>query len=122
MSAQQLSDFTDAAKIKLLEWRMAFVWFSLFSAVSLASATLGALTNANWSMMDTQGKVQMVLAIFVSWGTTMMAFFSKAAKKVEQQITPDSGTAFITRTDTQSQTVKVSSNPPAETPQPPKTP
>lgn len=93
MSASQLTDVT---KIKILEWRMAILWFFFFSSVSLASATIAALQNVVWANMDAQAKILMALCIFVSWGTTMMAFFSKAAKKVENQITD---TTTVTQTN-----------------------
>ena len=96
MSASQLTDVT---KIKILEWRMAILWFFFFSSVSLASATIAALQNVVWANMDAQAKILMALCIFVSWGTTMMAFFSKAAKKVENQITD---TTSVTQTQTNS--------------------
>lgn len=83
MSLQQASDMT---RSKLLEWKMAILWFFFFTVVSLSSAILTSLMNANWSTMDGQGKVEMALGIVVSWGTTMMAFFSKAAKKVENDL------------------------------------
>lgn len=110
MSVEQFSTNTKSA---IIEWRMAICWFVLFSTVSLAAATMGALTNANWSTMDGQGKFQMLLAIFVSWGTTMMAFFSKAAKKVENEILPEGGSSIQTvqTTQTDTQSVKVTTKP-----------
>lgn len=109
MSLQQLSDGASEAKIKLLEWRMAICWFVLFSTVSLASALVSSLVNSRWDMMEAQDKILMTLTVFISWGTTMMAFFSKAAKKVEQQITPEnSSSTEVTRTES----VKVETTPP----------
>lgn len=121
MSVQQINEgagqLLAAAKIKALEFRMAAVWFLLFTTVSLAAAIQTALTNANWSNMGGQDKFLMCIGVFTSWGTTMMAFFSKAAKKVEQQITPDSGsTAFFRQTtDVQQQTTKITQPPTEQT-------
>lgn len=89
MSLQQASDMT---KEKLLEWRMAILWFMFFTVVSLASAINASMVNADWNTMDKQGVLEMVLNIIIVWGTTMMAFFSKAAKKVEGDLGLDDST------------------------------
>ena len=107
MSAQQ---FTDSAKIKLLEWRMAICWFVLFTIGSLASAISASLVNADYSAMNGQSRFLMYLAIIISWANTMMAFFSKAAKKVDSQINGD-GTQFITRAHTETDSLKISAAP-----------
>lgn len=73
-------------KLQALAWRIAITWFFFFSGVSLASALITALTNVNWSTMDVQAKILMGLSVFVSWGTTMMAFFSNATKKIQTEI------------------------------------
>ena len=111
MSAQQI---LDVAKIKALEWKMAVCWFILFTVVSLASAISASLLNADYSVMTGQDKFLMYLAIIISWGNTMMAFFSKAAKKVDQQINGDSPTSFITRSHLEQDSYKIS--PAATTP------
>ena len=105
MSTQQVGDAANAAKIKILEWRMAILWFGFFTVVSLSASILASLQNTNYTGLDGQGKFMMVLAILISWGNTMMAFFSKAAKKVDQQINGD--TQFITRVHAETDSVKV---------------
>ncbi len=86
MSVQQ---FAGEAKIKVLEWYMAVCWFVLFTINALCTAILASLVNSDWDNMNHQSKFLMVVAVLGSWANTMLAFFSKAAKKVEQQITPD---------------------------------
>lgn len=113
MSLQQIGDTMNSAKIKMLEWKMAVVWFIFFTVVSLSTSILASLQNTDYSTIDTQGKVMMWLAIIISWGNTMMAFFSKAAKKVDGEINGND-TQFITRAHSETDTVKIS---PAITPE-----
>ena len=118
MSVQQATDVLSAAKVKVLEWYMACIWFVLFSIGALCTAILASLVNSDWDNMNHQSKFLMVVAIVGSWTNTMLAFFSKAAKKVERQIMPDDGTQFVTRIDSTTQTVKVSQTPPIDPPNP----
>jgi hypothetical protein len=107
-----MSDQINKAKLAIIEWRMAIAWFCFFTATSLTGAVLASLQNTNYSTMDTQGKLMMWLAVFLSWGNTMLAFFSRAAKKVERQFGDD--TQFITRTQSVTDSLKVSPEPPAK--------
>ena len=104
MSAQQ---FCDTAKIKALEWRMAVLWFVLFSVNSLCSCIVAAMAGSVWSNLQTQEKFTVIVAIVGNWTGTIMALFSKAAKKVEQEV--DGGS--VTRTDTVTQSVQVTNAP-----------
>lgn len=86
MSAEKLGH---AVKIKVLEWWAAAAWLFLFTTVSLCTAITASLVNSDWDNMNGQSKFLMFVAIIGSWGNTMLAFFSKAAKRVQQQITDD---------------------------------
>lgn len=104
-----LPQFTDTAKIKLLEWRMAILWFVLFSVNSLCSCVVAAMAGSVWSSLGTQEKFTMVVAILGNWTGTIMALFSKAAKKVDQELDG----ATVTRTDTVTQSTQVTQQPPS---------
>lgn len=80
----------------------------MFSLVSLGASTLSAIVNIDWAKLNPQARFIVYITIFVSWGTTMMAFFSQAAKKIEDGQLPINGgssikagdTDFLTKTET----------------------
>lgn len=123
MSAQQAKDNISSAASTLWEWRIAIIMFMLFSINSLCMITLASLAGADWVMLDKQAKFMIYIAIMGNWTGTILAFVSKQAARIKKtgEILPeDGGTQFITRAtqQTQSETVKVSSTPPASIVQP----
>lgn len=88
MSDETKSNIAGAAS-NLWQFRIAAVWFFLFSSVSLGTAIMAALTGATWNLLDGQSKFMICLAVFVNWGGQMMAFISKQAKKIESGEIPD---------------------------------
>ena len=81
-----MSKIFTTAKLQVIAYRMAIVKFCFFTLVSLSSAIIGALTNVNWKDMDYQAKFLMLLTIFVVWGNTMMAFFTSATNRIQQDL------------------------------------
>lgn len=82
-------------------WRFAILWFVLFSLNALGTAIIAALTGADWFTLDPQSKFMICVAIFVNWSGTIMAFMSKAAKKIESGQLPFDDTSFIEKQPTQ---------------------
>lgn len=109
-------DVKDNSKLNMKRvwlYRIAIVWALMFSLVSLGASTLSAIVNIDWSKLNPQARLIVYITIFVSWGTTMMAFFSQAAKKIEEGQLPINGattviagdTAVITKAEITAQTV-----------------
>lgn len=88
--------------LKAIAWRMKIAWFFFFSGVSLAGALVTALTNTTWSTIDTQGKVLICLSVFITWGNTMMAFFSNTTKDIQTEIDQEASSTINTSSGTQS--------------------
>lgn len=98
---------------KFLLMKMQIAWFCFFTLVSLGSALDTALTGAQWDQIDNQTKFMICLGVFVSWGTTMMALFSKAMARVKDGGQPfeDDDSATTTKTVSASvQTTETKSN------------
>lgn len=90
-----MSEWLSKAKEQvLIYWFLGF-YVLLFTTSALASCLLASLIGATWATLDMQGKWMIVLAVFVNWSTTMMAFFNKAAQRVR------SGELPISTDDTQ---------------------
>ena len=107
-------------------YRIAICWFFVFSLNALATAILAASIGTMWADLHYQDRFEIVLAIIVNYTGTMMAFMSKAAKKVEDggsivdlavSGSSNGGTQMITKTDIQSTTIqqKSPSTPPTAT-------
>lgn len=69
-------------------WRFAIFYVILFSLNALGTSILAALTGTEWATLDTQQRFMICVAIFVNWTGVLMAFFSKAAKKIEDGDSP----------------------------------
>lgn len=86
-------------------YRVAIIWFCLFSINALCTAIVVALVGCTWIALDFQSKFIIIIAIVGNWTGTIMAFVSKSAKKIEEtgnplditQITGD--TTFVKKTD-----------------------
>lgn len=102
--------FTKAKEQIIIYWLLGF-YFLLFSASALASCALASLIGANWSTLDKQGRYMIALAIFVNWSTIMLAFFNKAATKIQSgdlPIAPDDS-QLISRKTVETKSVKTES-------------
>ena len=69
-------------------YKMAIWWFVLFSLNSLGTCFIAASAGCVWENLGTQEKITVIVAVFVNWTGTIMAYLSKAAKKGELTI-PD---------------------------------
>lgn len=65
---------------------MAIVKFFFFASVSLCTSIVAALTNVSWEALSGQEKFLLLLTVAISFGNTMMAFFTSAEKKLESQL------------------------------------
>lgn len=92
-----MSDQINSIISKAVAWRMAVLWFVLFSLNALGSSVIAALTGAQWSELDGQSKFMICLAVFVNWSGTVMAFFKSAAKKIESGQLPFDDTTTTTK-------------------------
>jgi hypothetical protein len=106
MSVQQVKDTLTTS---LIEFRMAIIYFALFSLSAICSALMMSLANVTWSTLDGQGKFMIVVATVWNWATTTMAFVSKQATRIKQtgSIFPDGDTQQFTRIDTQQQKTEI---------------
>ena len=81
MSAEQIKTTLTTS---LVEFRMAILYFSLFSVNAFCSARMIALANVTWSTLDTQGKFMIWVALIWNWTNTVLAFMSKQATRIKQ--------------------------------------
>lgn len=75
-------------------YRIVILWALLFSFSALGSAILSAIVNVDWSKLNAQAKFIIFITVFVNWATVMMAFFSQAARKLEEGKLPINGTTI----------------------------
>lgn len=88
-----------AAKEKLILWWIVGFWTFFFSFSSLCTAIVGALYGMRWAQIETQDKFVVCLIIFINWSITMMAFFSKAAARIQKGELPLSeGEQLVSKT------------------------
>jgi len=101
MSAEQIKSTISTS---LIEYKMAIVYFVLFSINALCSALMIALANVTWSGLDSQGKFMIGVALIWNWTTTILAFMSKQATRIKQtgDLFPSGDTQQFVRTETQS--------------------
>ncbi len=94
-----MSAMIDKARLAAIEFRMAIFWFFLFSMNALGTCVLASLTGTKWGTLDGQSKFLIIVAIFVNWSGTIMAFVSRAARRINQtgEIFPQGDTQFIPR-------------------------
>lgn len=108
MSVQQA---TDIVRLNVIEYRMAILWFFLFSINSLCSALMIALANVTWVTLDFQGKFMIVVALIWNWTTTIMAFLSAQAKRIKKtgDLFPigEDDTQRFTKTDQTTQVTQI---------------
>ena len=95
---------------KALEWKMAAVWFILFSFNSLATCLIASLVNCNWVQMDGKAKLLMGLVVFANWTGTIMALIVNAGKRIQQgqPLFPTGDTQFMTQTHSETDSVNLS--------------
>jgi hypothetical protein len=79
-----MPEFVEAARLKIIECRIAVFWFFLFSVNALCSALMIALANVTWGALDGQGKFMIVVALAWNWTNTIMAFISNSARRIKQ--------------------------------------
>lgn len=79
-----MSEVISQAKASIWEWRVAIMYFILFSINSLSTVLLATLTGVNWTALPTQGKVMIVIAVIANWTGTIMAFVSQQAKRIKK--------------------------------------
>jgi hypothetical protein len=77
-----MSELISKAKEQILMRALMMMYALLFTCAALASSLLASLIGATWSQLDTQGKVMIVLAVFVNWSTVMLAFVNRAATRL----------------------------------------
>jgi len=95
-----VGDLFSKATLQVLGWRIAVAWFILFSFNSLLTATIAALTGTKWNTLDAQAHFLIVCAILANWTGTIMAFVSKAASKVKNELENVNSTVTKTTSDT----------------------
>jgi NADH:ubiquinone oxidoreductase subunit 6 (subunit J) len=81
-----MSQLMDKARLQVIAYRMAIMWFFLFSINSLCSCIVAASAGSVWTNLDAQAKVTVIIAVIGNWTGTIMAFLSDARKKIEQEI------------------------------------
>ncbi len=84
-----MGDLFSKATLRVIAWRMAIFWFVLFSINALFTATIAALTGTDWEAINNQKRFLIVLAILTNWTGTIMAFVSRAAGKLREEIDND---------------------------------
>ena len=83
---------------KAWEFRLAALMFGLFSINSLGSCVLAASAGCVWDNLDWQSRLTVILAVIVNWTNAVMAYVSKAAKKIESGQPPiGDDTSFVTK-------------------------
>lgn len=100
MSVQQAKDAATNVGANIWELRMAILMFVIFSASSLCTCIIAALTGAVWANMDGQTKFMICLIIFVNWSGTVTAFISKQSariKKTGELFPDDDDGAFVVK-------------------------
>lgn len=112
-----MSAIIETAKEKIfLYWGVGF-YIVLFSLVALGTSWQTATAGVNWSEADHDSKVRMLVGMFVTWGTVMMAFLNKGISKVangELPIGIDGTQTTITQTQhTETDSSSVAKIPPA---------
>lgn len=65
----------------LIYWGVIF-YVLLFSAVALGTSWQTATAGIDWSEATSDSKMRMLVGMFVTWGTVMMAFLNKGIAKV----------------------------------------
>jgi hypothetical protein len=81
-------------------WRFAILYFLLFSINALCTSITAALVGSDWANLDRQSKFMICIAVLANWTGCLLAFISKAAKKVESGQPLFSDTTFITKETT----------------------
>ena len=80
-----MTEFFNKARVAAVYWRMAILWFGLFSLNSLGTAILASLAGADWATLNTQARFTICVSVFVNWTGTIMAFLSKASHRLEDE-------------------------------------
>ncbi|MDE2097616.1 MAG: hypothetical protein KGL39_10245 [Patescibacteria group bacterium] len=94
-----MSDLVKGTITQARMWRMAIFWFILFSINSLCTCIVSAMAGSVWANLGSQEKFTVVVAIIGNWTGTIIAFVSKAARKIEEGKEPFDDTAIIKKTD-----------------------
>lgn len=79
--------------------RMAIAFGCLFLINSLCLSILGAFTGSKWSLMDTQEKILICVAICGNWTNVLMAYLSKTVARLQSGKPPITGDTDIIRKD-----------------------
>lgn len=112
MSLQQA---TDVVKVNILEYKMAILFFILFSLNATFAALIIALTNVTWVTLDGQGKFMVFVAVGLNITNTVMAFMSQQAKRIKQtgELFPITDDSTVSQQTTQitNQTTKITTPP-----------
>lgn len=106
-------------------YRVAILWFVLFSINTLGTSITVALVGSDWAALDSQSKFMICTSILTNWTGSIIAFVSKAAKKVEDGANPldivtaqTGDTTFTKKTDvavTQTTVASTTTTEPAKT-------
>lgn len=87
-------ELLNKAKLQWLAYRLAIMWFALFSLNALCTAITASIVGKNWGELSSQDKFIIVVLITQNWTGTIMAFFSKATQKLSSGEAP---TGFFRR-------------------------
>lgn len=94
--------------VRAWEMRLAVVWFILFSLNSLFTCFVAVSAGCVWSNLDTQSRITVVIGGLANWTGTIMAFISKASRKIESgqnPISDDTGFTYKPKPDAPAQPV-----------------
>lgn len=83
-----MGDILANAKQNIALYRMAIAYGVLFSINSLTTAIVLSFMNTTWDQLDHTSKFLLVVGILQNWTGTLLAFLSKAARRLESGETP----------------------------------
>lgn len=95
-----MSTLFNKAKEQLLIYYGVIFYVVLFSAVALGTSWQTATAGIDWSQASSDSKIRMLVGMFVTWGTVMLAFLNKGLSKVangELPIGIDGSQTTVTR-------------------------
>lgn len=72
------------AREAALTWAIVASWFFLFTLVSLCMSIVTVFYGMRWVEMDEQDRIMAMILIIANWGTVIMAFLNKAARRVQR--------------------------------------
>lgn len=80
---------------KVWVYRIAIAWALLYITASIITSTLAGIVNVDVTKLNTQAKIILILTVLGNVISTVMAFLSNAAKKLEDGKLPINGAADV---------------------------